>query len=223
MIPETANFYLEHYKEMNNARSSTERNRLMVLGFYITLTGGLLGFAYSSSTTTSIGSSLPEWVDLKIIVGILLFALGMVVTRYFMVARYWHCEHTEVAKSIRIMFECNKPNLMKAARKVDRINNQEKWSYFNPSGAEFWMYSFVLLLTFGNGFITLLSSPLKDICLYTSVFLTARFILGGGICWYWVYLKTKQKEFPDKSPFIMTSVGSQSATESNKEEDKKTR
>ncbi len=221
---EIVDFYLEHYREMNNARSSTERNRLMVLGFYLTLTAGLLGFAYSSSTPNPFGGSLPTWVDLKIIVGILLFALGIVVTRYFMVARYWHCEHTEVAKAIRIMFEGDNPNLMEAARKVAKINEDEKWSYFNPRGAEFWMYLFVLLLTFGNGFVTLLSSELEGKCLYTSIILTALFILGGGIYWYWIYLKTMKNKFPDKSPFIMTSVDSLAATESNnqKERDKET-
>ena len=137
-----------------------------------------------------------------------------------MVSRYWHCEHTEVAKAIRIMFEDDKPiTLMEAAGVVEEINKSEKWKYYNFKGAEFLMYLFVLLLMLGNGYVTLLSFELKGIGKLILIILMALIILGVGFCWYRKYLESKQNEFPDKSPFIRNSVESQSSTKPNNQKE----
>lgn len=101
-------FYIEHYRQMNDALRYTERNTQVVAGWYLTLTAGILGFIFSTDTTNS-----PTWW-----LYLFLFVVGILVAWYVSRARYWHCEHTEVAKAIHRMFFNKDLELLKAAKQV---------------------------------------------------------------------------------------------------------
>ena len=228
-------FYLEHYKQMNDAVRYTERNTQAVAGFYVTLTAGIMAFIVSAGVA--------DWR--KSVLGLFLLLLGIVASVYVCRARYWHCEHTEVAKAIHRMFVDNKLSLLEAANEVIQDNREIEsgsrrrrltvaivngvffnkfweraclkwlrgeftenrgWSFFNPDGAEFWLYLFVLLLTGANGAIAILCWHQLDALYWLLVVpavLLFKAVIFVGVWWYRGYLERKQDSFPSKSPFIM--------------------
>jgi hypothetical protein len=223
-------FYIEHYRQMNDAVRYTERNTQAFIGFYIALTAGVQGFLRNDHI-------------FSLVAGIFLFLLGIPVAFYVCRARYWHCEHTEVAKAVHQMFVGNTMNLLEAANSVVKTNKEIEsrkpnfavsftngvffnkfwkhicfnrldmhfkenrgWSFFNPDGAEFWLYLFVLLLTGANGANVVLSShDLQGLFWLLSVLAALVFlaVIFFGVWWYRGYLESREDSFPDKSPFIM--------------------
>ena len=193
-----ASFYLEMYRQQNSSRSDTERNNHVVIGFYTTLTAGLLGFALANAPALGL-----DWLPDKAPFGIFLFVIGMVVARFVTVSRKWHCYHTETVKAIQRMFENDGLDLKGAALKV--CDSWKGWTFMSPRGAEFAMYLLVLLLLLLNGSVVLWSY--HDIScgqgwLLWALLACALGTLAVGVSLYGCYLRGSQSKFVCGCPFI---------------------
>lgn len=200
-------FYIEHYRQMNDALRYTERNTQVVAGWYLTLTAGILGFIFSTDTTNS-----PTWW-----LYLFLFVVGILVAWYVSRARYWHCEHTEVAKAIHRMFFNKDLELLKAAKQVVNSNKEMKWSFFNWRGAEFSIYVLVLLVTMLNGVVFLKSWSVTG--KWWILLILCAIVLGVGVWRYRGYLEMKEKDFPINSPFIIHNEDAISAVKTGEQKE----
>lgn len=187
-------FLLEHYTQVNQHLRESDRNRNTLFGFYITLTVGMLGFAYSSFAHTT------EYLHLKLIILVFLILFGIGVAVYTTFARAWHCEYTRVAIAIHKSFLNANLKLYKAAKEIRKREEDRPTPrhYFNMLGTESIMM--VLLLLFISFESILLIHELGPdglsswpICLSIICFIL---VFGVGIYLYRHYLDKRENEFP---------------------------
>jgi cytochrome bd-type quinol oxidase subunit 2 len=205
-------FYLEHYRQMNEGLRDSDRNRNIVVGFYVTLTVAVLGLIFSTGglgqTTESLTNETlqqPYDVLMKMVLGGFLFFTGITVAWYVTIARFWHCEQDRVAQAIHMMFTTGNLNLnlMETAKKV---KERSKRGCFNWTGTEFWVMVFVPFILWTNGVVVLIAWLMPEkLWVMLTYSLIGLFILvfAAGILLYRCYLRRREKEFPCQSPFIM--------------------
>jgi len=196
-----ASFYLELFRQQDASRRDSERNRHVFIGFYITLTAGLLSFAFSNGAP----DLAMDWLPGKAPFAFFLLAVGLVVAYYVTVARGWHCQHGEMVKMIKRMFENGGLDLRRAAEEVVCENRKAGWTFMSPAGGEFWMHMLVLLLLSLDGCVALWSYRDQAVGkewpwgTYLAVVLGTILV---GVAFYGCYLRRKQDRLLNHSPFI---------------------
>lgn len=195
-------FLLEHYRQVNERLTQSDRNRDVWVGAYLVLMVGSLSFAYSRD------------IDfLKFAIPGFLFFFGIVVTSYTTVARAWHCEYTRVLIAIHRSFLVGDFDLLKAAKEFKQ--SSEFGHYFNVRGTEFMVF-LLILLSLSLELALLLwqawSCPsLWPLSIRASSLIVAcatPFLIG--ICKYKQYLDKRESEFPEHCYPIQTKPKSSS-------------
>ncbi len=197
MIPteNMKDFLLEHYRQISEHLRESDRKRDVLLGSYLVLVGGGLGFVFSTAASQTLA--------LGIQVGFLI--LGILVAIFTGFARAWHCEYNRVTMAIHKAFLEEDFDLSKAAKQLKEAS--KFGSYFNPRGTEFVIMMFVLVLLSIQAVLLIIVQGYAHLSsLWSKVLLTiaaAIMPLLIGILWYKTYLRKRENESPQKSWCIL--------------------
>jgi len=197
-------FLLEHYRQVNERLTQSDRNRDVWVGAYLVLTVGSLSFAFSSGSEF-LQFSIPAF----------LFFFGIFVATYVVIARAWHCEYTRVLIAIHRSFLDGELDLLKAAKEFKQ--SKEFGHYFNVGGTEFMVFLLILLLLSFELVLVLWQAwsypSLWPLSIRVLTFLAAcvlPFLIG--ILKYKHYLNKRENQFPEHCYSIQTKAKTSAKT-----------